>query len=113
MRTVPAEQAVLAAEILVQNQVLSHQPHRFDGVVGKLARASDWMPVAPQQVAHRGATAHARQHLIPGLVHASNLPRQQHVASLQTRCFCWNYPKPAPKCKRGSRLLCATRNAED
>ena len=83
VRTMPAEQAILAAEVVIQNQILSHQPHRFDGVVGKLARAADRMPIAPQQVAHRGAAAHARQHLVPGFFHASNLPRPQPVASLR------------------------------
>src|SRR6516165_7397846 len=94
MRTMPAKQAVLAAEILIQNQILSHQSHGFDGVVGKLARAGNRMPIAPQQIAHRGAAPYTRQHLVPGLVHASNLPTATACRILAgARCFSWNYPK--------------------
>ena len=41
MRAMPVEQAVLAAQIVVQNEILAHQPHRFDGIFVKLARAAD------------------------------------------------------------------------
>src|SRR5262249_37521973 len=112
MRTMPAEEAVLTAEILIQDQILSHQSHGLDGVVGKLARASNRMPIAPQQVTPRGAAAYARQHLVPGLVHASNLPPAAACRVVaNARCFYWDYPKLARERKRGSRLLCAARKA--
>src|SRR5262245_35501009 len=47
------EQAVLAAEILVEHQVLAHQADRLDRVRLELACAADRLPVPPQVFAHR------------------------------------------------------------
>jgi hypothetical protein len=50
------EQADLALAVAEQDQILAECPD-FAGNVGGVGRQTDWVPVAPQQFAHRGATA--------------------------------------------------------
>jgi hypothetical protein len=57
VRAVAVDQAVVAAEVLVEHEVLAEEPHRLDRIGVELARTADRMPVAAQVIAHRGAGA--------------------------------------------------------
>ena len=67
MRAAPLHQAVAAAQVLVQDQVLAQQPHRLHRIVVQLRDRRDRLPVAAHQLAHRRALADARQQFILGL----------------------------------------------
>ena len=75
MRAVARDQAVAAAEVLVERQVLAEQPHRLDRLFRcEFAGAGDRHPVAPQQFAHGGACAHAGEHVVArGAQHGGRL----------------------------------------
>src|SRR6185312_158048 len=45
MRTMPVEQAVMAALILIERQILTHQPHRLGRLLIEFAGARDWPPI--------------------------------------------------------------------
>src|SRR5882762_10900042 len=53
MPTMPIDEAVFAAEVLVENEILAHEPHRQRPGLLELASAGDWPPIAAQQIAHR------------------------------------------------------------
>src|SRR6185503_15395046 len=94
MRTMPIEQPVASAQVLIENEVFSHQPHRLDRIVGELARAGDRMPVTAQQLAHGGAAPDPRQHLVLALVHSPNLPAAAAPSDdARSRERDRNYPK--------------------
>ena len=57
------EEAVCAAEILVEDKVLAHQPHRKRAGAFELAGAGDRPPIAAQEIAHRGTGAGPRQNI--------------------------------------------------
>src|SRR5712671_1665908 len=59
----PVEEAVSAAEILVEDEVFAHQPYRLGAGLGEFAGAGDRPPVAPQQFAHRRPRAGLAQSL--------------------------------------------------
>ena len=66
-------QAKGAAQILVENQILAHQPDRLDAVgLAEFGRSGDRHPVAPQQAAHRGARTNLGEQDIFGEIHATN-----------------------------------------
>ena len=54
MPTMPIDEAVFAAEVLVENEILAHEPHRPRPGLLELAGAGDWPPIAAQQITHRG-----------------------------------------------------------
>src|SRR5439155_23175012 len=53
MFAMPVEEAVGAAEILVEDEILAHEPHRLCAGSLELAGAGNRPPIAPQQFAHR------------------------------------------------------------
>src|SRR5215469_8957204 len=57
------EQAIFAAEVLVEDEVLAHQPHRQCAGVLELAGAGDRPPIAAQQLAHWRAGASLGQNI--------------------------------------------------
>src|SRR5437773_11243339 len=85
MWTMAVHQAVIAAAVLVQNQVLAHQPHGFGRLLVHLRGGGKRGPVAPQQVAHQRVWADLHQRLV--------LLRFQHglTASgrMPSRHQCW------------------------
>jgi hypothetical protein len=105
MRTVAVDQAVMAAAISVENEVLAHQANGLDGIAVKLAGAPDRLPIAAQQRAHRGAGPDAGEHVI-----ASD---GEHFLSLRLlglgvagdySIFC---PQPGEEKSTDSRSFCA------
>src|SRR5262249_30871333 len=64
MRAVPVDEAVAPAQVLVEDEILAHQPDGLDRVCVELARATDWHPVASQIVAHRRAGADLGEDLV-------------------------------------------------
>src|SRR5882672_12376052 len=64
MRAVPVDQAVAAAELLVEDEVLAHQANGLDRIGVELAGAADRHPVAPQIVAHRRAGANLGEDIV-------------------------------------------------
>src|ERR1700674_87338 len=54
MSTMPIDEAVFAAQVLVENEILAHEPHRPRPGLLELAGAGDWPPIAAQQITHRG-----------------------------------------------------------
>ena len=61
MRAVPVDEAVVPGFVLVENEVLAHEPHGFRRAVVQLRDGGDRHPVAPEQLAHRRAGADLRQ----------------------------------------------------
>src|SRR5712671_3216576 len=53
MSTMPIDEAVFAAQVLVENEILAHEPHRPRPGLLELAGAGDWPPIAAQQITHR------------------------------------------------------------
>src|ERR1700739_3212056 len=51
------EEAVFAAEVLVENEIFAHQAHRQCAGLLELAGTGDRPPIAAQQLAHRGTGA--------------------------------------------------------
>ena len=66
VRTVAVDQAVTAAAVAVEHEVLAHQADGLDRVGVELAGAGDRLPIAAQQFAHRGAGSDAGEHLVAG-----------------------------------------------
>ena len=66
MRTVAVDQAIAAAAIAVDDEVLAHEAHRLDRIGVEFAGACDRVPVAAQQLAHRRAGPDAGEHLVAG-----------------------------------------------
>ena len=54
MPTMPIDEAIFTAKVLVKNEILAHEPHRERPGPLKLAGAGDWPPIAAQQIAHWG-----------------------------------------------------------
>src|SRR6266508_128227 len=57
MRAMSVDQAVVARPVLVQDEILAHQPDRLDRIVVQLGHGGDGHPVSPQQLAHGRARA--------------------------------------------------------
>src|SRR3984893_8068188 len=57
------EEAVFAAEILVEDEILAQQPHRKRAGSFEFAGAGDRPPIAAQEIAHRGTGAGPRQNI--------------------------------------------------
>src|SRR5947209_13822834 len=57
MPTMAVEEAVCAAEILVENKILAHQPHRLCTGFGQFAGARDRPPISAAKLAHRSPGA--------------------------------------------------------
>src|SRR5437764_14310271 len=57
MPAVAIEEAVCAAEILVEDKILAHQPHRLCPGVGQFTGARDRPPIPAEELAHRGPGA--------------------------------------------------------
>src|ERR1700746_2009114 len=53
MPAMPVDEAPAPAEILVEHEVLAHEPHRLGARRVERAGAGDRPPIAPQQIAHR------------------------------------------------------------
>ena len=66
VRTVAVDQAVPAAAVAVEHEVLAHQADGLDRVGIELAGAGDRLPVAAQQFAHRRAGSDAGEHFVAG-----------------------------------------------
>src|ERR1700694_5911360 len=60
----PVDQAVIAAAVLIQDQVLTHQPHRLGRLLIHFGDRGKRSPVTPQQVAHQRAGADLHQGLV-------------------------------------------------
>src|ERR1700730_18146157 len=56
MSTMPIDEAVFAAEVLVENEILAHEPHRQRPGLLQLAGAGDWPPIAAPPITPQGAT---------------------------------------------------------
>src|ERR1700738_585362 len=57
------EETVFAAEVLVEDEILAHEPHSKRAGTIELAGASDRPPIAAQQIAHRRAGAGPGQNI--------------------------------------------------
>ena len=64
--TVAVEQAIAAARVLVEHEILAHEAHGQRGLFVELSDGGDGLPVAPQELAHRRAGPDARQRLVLG-----------------------------------------------
>ena len=64
MRAVAIEQAVAAARVPVEHEILAEQPHRQRRALVELGDGGDRLPVAAHQLAHRRAAADAGQGLV-------------------------------------------------
>src|SRR5438034_482328 len=65
VRAVAVEQAVAAARVPVENEVLAHEAHGQRRMLVELRDGGDGLPVAAHQLAHRRAAADAREPLVP------------------------------------------------
>src|SRR5215470_3089874 len=61
MRAVAVDQAVVPSLVLVENEVLAHEPYGLGGTLVELGDGGNRHPVAPEQLAHRRAGADFRQ----------------------------------------------------
>src|SRR5262249_42990772 len=64
MRAMTVDESVAATQILVEPEVLSHQPYRLDRRLIEFACSADRHPVATQKIAHRSPRPDARQQLV-------------------------------------------------
>ena len=64
MRAMPVDQAVSAAQILIECEVLAQQANGFNGLVIELADRGDGHPVATKQAAHGRARTDLCQKLV-------------------------------------------------
>jgi hypothetical protein len=72
VRAMPVEQPELAAQILVQHEILAHETNGLDRIGVELARAADRHPIAAQQFSHRRSRAHLGEKAVfLGTEHAS------------------------------------------
>ena len=74
VRTMPVDQAVTAAQILVENEILAQKADGFDRIGVEFAGARDGLPIAAQQLAHRRAGSDAREHFVTGGSEQAFLP---------------------------------------
>src|SRR5271155_5575039 len=63
MPAMPVDEAPAPAEILVEHEVLTQQPHRLRARLIELAGAGDRPPISAQQLAHRRPVTGLRQQL--------------------------------------------------
>src|SRR5262249_52507164 len=57
MRAVPVEEAETSALVLIEHEVLAHEPNGLDRILVEFARAADRHPVAAQKLSHRRTRA--------------------------------------------------------
>ena len=74
VRTVPVDQAVTAAQILVENEIFAQKADGFDRIGVEFAGAGDGLPIAAQQLAHGRAGSDAREHFVTGGSEQAFLP---------------------------------------
>ena len=62
----PVDQPVSAAQIPVEDEVFAQQANGLDRIAVELAGTGDRLPIATQQLAHRGAGSDAGEHFVAG-----------------------------------------------
>ncbi len=60
----PVDEAVTAAAIAVEDEILAHQADRLDWIGVEFAGARDRLPIAAQQFAHRRAGSDPGEHVV-------------------------------------------------
>src|SRR5439155_82344 len=83
VRAVTVEQAVAAARVPVENEVLAHETHGQRRMLVELRDGGDGLPVAAHQLAHRRAAADAREPLV--LLRAQHGRARRMIPSLPDR----------------------------
>src|SRR5258707_11885894 len=100
MRAVAVEQPETSALVLIEHEILAHQPNGLDRVLVEFARAADGHPIAAQQLSHRSPRSDLGEKAVfLGAQHADLSP-----ILAQSPPVYWNFGRPQCRMMSGEDL---------